>query len=186
MHDVSEHMKNLIVVNLLRQFFEYTNQATPSLVQDLLGRLPTSQAVDSVAEEISKIRNIEILRVCIDFLAANSTAWRTFENIKIGFQIMLEIEANARHLFWDLIEKPLLMIEQLLMNGKLEMLAHIINKISPNLKTDLSGDNLYYNIKTIETLLISRNAVDSLLRYFTIYYRIIFYLYLNLSKSEWF
>ncbi|XP_045776573.1 zinc finger FYVE domain-containing protein 26 homolog [Maniola jurtina] len=165
-HEVSEHMKNLIVVNLLRQFFEYTNQATPSLIQDLLTRLPSTQALDLVADEISKIRNIEILQVCIDFLSQNSTTWRSFGNIKIGFQIMLEIEANSRHLFWDLIEKPLLMLEQLLMNGKLEMLAQIINKISPNLENDLSGDNLYYNIKTIETLLISRNAVDSLLRYY--------------------
>lgn len=164
--DVSDYMKNLIVINLLRQLFEYTSQATPSLVQELLERLPNSQAIDLVSEEISKIRNIEILKVCIDFISTNNTAWTTFENIKIGFQIMLEIEANSRHLFWELIEKPLIMIEQLLMNAKLEMLVKIINKIAPTLKNDISGDNLYYNIKSIETLLISRNSVDALLRYY--------------------
>ncbi|XP_046971190.1 zinc finger FYVE domain-containing protein 26 homolog isoform X2 [Vanessa cardui] len=165
-HEASDYMKNLIVVNLLRQLFEYTSQATPTLVRELLARLPKTQAMDLVSEEISKIRNIEIFQVCIDFVSANATVWKTFENIKIGFQIMLEIEANSRHLFWDLIEKPLIMIEQLLMNAKLEMLVQIINKIAPTLKNDINGDNLYYNIKSIDTLLISRNSVDALLRYY--------------------
>nr|XP_026489638.1 zinc finger FYVE domain-containing protein 26 homolog isoform X2 [Vanessa tameamea] len=165
-HEASDYMKNLIVVNLLRQLFEYTSQATPTLVRELLARLPKTQAMDLVSEELSKIRNIEIFQVCIDFVSANATVWKTFENIKIGFQIMLEIEANSRQLFWDLIEKPLIMIEQLLMNAKLEMLVQIINKIAPTLKNDINGDNLYYNIKAIDTLLISRNSVDALLRYY--------------------
>lgn len=125
-----------------------------------------NQAMDLIQEEMSKVRNVEILQVCIDFISENSFDWKSFENIKIGLQIMVEIDVNIRHLFWDLIEKPLLMIEQFLMNAKLDMLATIINKISPNLKKDPSGDNLYYNIKTIESLVISRNAVDALLRFY--------------------
>lgn len=159
-------MKNLIVVNLLRQLFEYTNQATPEMVQKLLSRLSTSQAIDLIQEEMSKVRNVEILQVCIDFISENLFDWKSFENIKIGLQIMTEIDVNMRLLFWELIEKPLLMIEQFLMNGKLDTLTDIINKISPNLKRDPTGDNLYYNIKSIESLVISRNAVDALLRYY--------------------
>ncbi|XP_028160138.1 zinc finger FYVE domain-containing protein 26 [Ostrinia furnacalis] len=165
-HEVSENMKNLIVMSLLRQLFEYTNQATPDFISELLARLPMNQAMDLIQEEMSKVRNVEILQVCIDFISENSFDWKSFENIKIGLQIMVEIEVNMRHMFWDLIEKPLLMIEQFLMNAKLDMLANIINKISPNLKRDPSGDNLYYNIKTIESLVISRNAVDALLRFY--------------------
>ncbi|CAG4931957.1 unnamed protein product [Parnassius apollo] len=165
-HNVSEHMKNLIVVNLLRQLFEYTNQATPDVVRELLMRLSATQAMDLIQEEMSKVRNVEILKVCIDFISEHSFDWKSFENIKIGLQIMLEINVNMRHLFWELIEKPLLMIEQFLMNGRLEILTDIINKIAPSLKKDPSGDNLYYNIKSIETLVISRNAVDALLRYY--------------------
>ncbi|KAJ0173711.1 hypothetical protein K1T71_010860 [Dendrolimus kikuchii] len=165
-HEVSEHMKNLIVMNLLRQLFEYTNQATPSLVRELLLRLPSNQAMDLIQEEMSKVKNVEILQVCVDFISENSFDWKSFENIKIGLQIMLEIDVNWRHLFWDLISHPLLMIEQFLMNAKLDLLTTIINKVTPNLKTDPSGDNLYYNIKSIETLVISRNAVDALLRFY--------------------
>lgn len=165
-HDVSENMKNLIITNLLRQLFEYTNQATPNFISELLARLPMNQAMNLIQEEMSKVRNVEILQVCIDFISENSFDWKAFENIKIGLQIMVEIDVNLRHLFWDLIEKPLLMIEQFLMNGKLDILGNIINKISPNLKKDPSGDNLYYNIKTIESLVISRNAVDALLRFY--------------------
>lgn len=165
-HQVSENMKNLIVMNLLRQMFEYTNQATPDLVHQLLLRLPTSQAMDLIQDEMSKVRNVEILQVCVDFISENSFDWKSFENIKIGLQIMLEIDPNWRHLFWDLIESPLLMIEQFLMNAKLDVLANIINKISPSLKKDPSGDNLYYNIKSIESLVISKNAVDALLRFY--------------------
>lgn len=165
-HEVSEHMKNLIVTNLLRQLFEYTNQATPELVCELLARLPTTQAMDLIHEEMSKVRKVEILEVCINFISENSCDWKSFENIKIGLQIMMEIDMNLRGAFWELIEKPLLMIEQFLMNAKLETLANIINKISPSLKKDPSGDNLYYNIKSIESLVISRNAVDALLRFY--------------------
>lgn len=159
-------MKNLIVMNLLRQLFEYTNQATPNLVRELLSRLPTTQAMDLIQEEMSKVRNVEILQVCVDFISENSCDWKSFDNIKIGLLIMLEIDMNIRAVFWDIIEKPLLMIEQFLMNAKLDLLANIINKISPNLKKDTSGDNLYYNIKTIESVVISRNAVDALLRFY--------------------
>ncbi|XP_075982566.1 zinc finger FYVE-type containing 26 spastizin [Anticarsia gemmatalis] len=165
-HEVSDNMKNLIVMNLLRQMFEYTNQATPTLVHELLLRLPTSQAMDLIQDEMSKVRNVEILQVCVDFISENSFDWKAFENIKLGLQIMLEIDPNWRHMFWDLIENPLLMIEQFLMNAKLDVLANIINKIAPNLKKDPSGDNLYYNIKSIESLVISRNAVDALLRFY--------------------
>ncbi|XP_053613986.1 zinc finger FYVE domain-containing protein 26 [Plodia interpunctella] len=163
---VSENMKNLIIMNLLRQLFEYTNQATPGFVSELLHRLPEKQAMDIIQEEMSKVRNVEILQVCVDFISENSFDWKAFENIKIGLQIMLEIDVNMRNMFWDLIEKPLLMIEQFLMNAKLDILAVIINKIAPNLKKDPTGDNLYYNIKTIESLVISRNAVDALLRFY--------------------
>ncbi|GBP79999.1 Zinc finger FYVE domain-containing protein 26 homolog [Eumeta japonica] len=165
-HNVSEHMKSLIVLNLLRQMFEYTNQATPTYVKELLSRLPVSQAVDLIQNEMNKIKNIEILQVCVDYISDNSSDWKTFENIKIGLQIMLEIDVNLKNLFWDLIEKPLLMIEQLLMNAKLDLLSDILNKISYNLKKDPTGDNLYYNMKSIEHVVISRNAIDALLRFY--------------------
>ncbi|XP_059053416.1 zinc finger FYVE domain-containing protein 26 homolog [Achroia grisella] len=164
--EVSENMKNLIVMNLLRQLFEYTNQATPTLIEELLRRLPTNQAMDLVQKEIYKVRNVEILQVCIDYISDNSFDWKTFENIKVGLQIMLQIDGNVRHLFWDLIEKPLLMIEQFLMNAKLDVLTNIINKISPILIKDPTGDNLYYNIKAIDSAIISKNALDALLRYY--------------------
>ncbi|XP_045537728.1 zinc finger FYVE domain-containing protein 26 homolog isoform X2 [Papilio machaon] len=165
-HDVSENMKNLIIVNLLRQLFEYTNQATPDMIRELLTRLCPSQATDLIKEEMAKVRNVDILQVCVDYISENSYDWKSFENIKVGLQIMLGINPNLRNAFWELIENPLLMIEQFLMNGKLEILTDVINKIAPNLKKDPSGDNLYYNIKCIETLVISRNAVDALLRYY--------------------
>lgn len=165
-HNVSDNMKNLIVMNLLRQLFEYTNQATPLLVKELLSRLSASQAIDLIQEEMSKVRHVEILQVCVEFISERSFDWKAFENIKIGLQIMLEIDKNWRHMFWDLIDRPLLMIEQFLMNAKLDILANILNKIAPSLKKDPSGDNLYYNIKLIEGTVISRNAVDALLRFY--------------------
>ncbi|XP_048486112.1 zinc finger FYVE domain-containing protein 26 homolog [Plutella xylostella] len=165
-HEVSDNMKCLIIVSLLRQLFEYPAQATPLLVRTLLTRLPVSQAVDFVHDEMNKVRNVEILQVCVDFISENSSDYKAFENIKIGLLIMLEIDPNLRPLFWELIEKPLLMLEQFLMNAKLEALTTIINKIVPHLKKDPSGDNLYYNIKSIESVIISRNAVDALLRFY--------------------
>ncbi|KAG6461690.1 hypothetical protein O3G_MSEX012782 [Manduca sexta] len=165
-HEVSENMKNLIVMNLLRQLFEYRNQATPSLVKELLLRLPSTQALDLIQDEMSNVKNVDILQVCVDFISDYSFDWKSFENIKVGLQIMLEIDPNWRHLFWDLIEHPLLMIEQFLMNAKLDLLTNIINKVVPHLKKDSNGDNLYYNIKVIESIVISRNAVDALLRFY--------------------
>ncbi|KAL4709851.1 hypothetical protein ACJJTC_000338 [Scirpophaga incertulas] len=165
-HDVKTHMKNLIVMNLLRQMFEYTKEATPDLIRKLLARLSINEAIDLIQREMSKIKNIELLQVCVEFISENSFDWKSFENIKIGLQIMMEIETNMRRLLWDLVEKPLVIIEQFLMNAKLDILSRILVKITPNLKKDASGDNLYYNIKTIESLVISKNAVDALLRYY--------------------
>lgn len=166
LHDVTENMKCLIIINLLRQLFEYTSQATPKMIKELLSRLSVTQALDLISDEKSKIRSVELLKVCVEYVTEHSSDWRSFENIKIGLQIMLEIDVNLRPLFWDLIEHPLLMLEQFLMNAKLDILTNIINKISNNLKNDPSGDNLYYNIKTIESLVISRNSVDALLRFY--------------------
>lgn len=159
-------MKSLIIMNLLRQLFEFANQTTPSMIRELLLRLSVSQALDLIHKEKSRIRNVEILQVCVDYVSEYSSDWKSFENIKIGLQIMLEIDVNLRSLFWELIEQPLLMLEQFLMNAKLDVLTNIINKISASLKNDPTGDNLYYNIKSIESLIISRNAVDALLRFY--------------------
>lgn len=80
-----------------------------------------------------KLKNQQLLQYLVDYLIENSTN-EIYANYKITLIIFEMIEPNERDTFWDLVEKPLLIIEQYIINSKFEKLSKILKAIRPNLK----------------------------------------------------
>lgn len=103
-----------------------------------------------------------------------------------SYQISLEILKTVSYIddhFWNLLPFPLILIEELLMNMKIENLSKILNTITPLLKNvkcpvcfklydrSLSGsdfikwnENIFFNVNTHEEFEITMDCIDLLLR----------------------
>lgn len=161
---MSINIKNLVIHSLVKQWLESPQDRSIDELTALLSEIPSQQAISLCNDMMFKIRDLFILKTVVDFLVHNTYDGVLYDNINTGIALLSEMESSEKIYFWDIINKPLLIIEQYLMNAKLDKLAKLLETIKPILKTDQVGENLYYNISLINTMNISVNAVDALLR----------------------
>lgn len=81
-----------------------------------------------------KVKNQQLLQYLVDFLIENSPN-EIYTNYKVTLNIFEVIDQNEADTLWDLVEKPLLIIEQYIINSKFEKLSKILKAIRPNLKS---------------------------------------------------
>lgn len=92
-------------------------------------------AVQMDSKLLLKLKNQELLRYLVDILIENSIDENhIYDNYKISLMIFDIIDPNEVDALWDLVEKPLLIIEQYIINSKFEKLSKILKVIRPNLK----------------------------------------------------
>lgn len=130
----------------------------------LLLDLPLNESIKLCNDNLFKMRDLETMTVVVKFLLQYAPNRSQFNSTWVGIQCLLAMEPGDRPLFWDLVHKPLLIVEQYLMNAKFEKLIRLLNKIKAYIKTDPIGDNLYYNMYLINSIPISINAIDALLK----------------------
>lgn len=92
-----------------------------------------SNSVQMESKLLLKVKNQELLQYLVDFLIENSPN-EIYTNYKITLSIFEIIDQNEADTLWDLVEKPLLIIEQYIINSKFEKLSKILKAIRPNLK----------------------------------------------------
>lgn len=75
-----------------------------------------------------KFRCIVLLKYAIEYLERSLTAGdkNKFRNYKISILIFEQLPAGLRKHFWNLLKYPLLIVEQLIMNAKFELLTNIL------------------------------------------------------------
>lgn len=85
-----------------------------------------------------KLRNRKLLQYLIDYLIENSKDGNeyVYKNYKITLIIFDTIDAKEANTLWHLIDVPLLIIEQYILNSKFETLAKIIKAIRPHIKSN--------------------------------------------------
>lgn len=82
-----------------------------------------------------KLKNQQLLQYLVDFLIENSSSEnQIYTNYKITLSIFEVIDPNEVDTMWDLVEKPLLIIEQYIINSKFEKLTKILQTIRPQIK----------------------------------------------------
>lgn len=92
-------------------------------------------AVQMDSNLLLKLKNQQLLQYLVDFLIDNSiNENQIYNNYKITLSIFEVIDPNEVDTFWSLVEMPLLIIEQYIINSKFEKLSKILQTIRPNIQ----------------------------------------------------
>lgn len=122
-----------LFINKITNHRDHHNEYFIKLCKDLL-KLMVLQ-MDS--KFLLRLRNYQLLQFIVDFLINNSTEdIQIYQNYKLTLCIFEIIETEEANSFWDIIEMPLLIIEQYILNSKFQTLTKILNTIRPVLKQD--------------------------------------------------
>ncbi|XP_015433270.1 PREDICTED: uncharacterized protein LOC107189289 [Dufourea novaeangliae] len=108
-----------------------------------LQALSLNQSVKLCTVALKKLESIDSLQFICTYLLENckATAAIIYRRTLIGIEILRMLDTQERLLYIHLIKEPLLMLEQLLMNCKLECIQKILNTLEDRLsKVDISRD----------------------------------------------
>lgn len=105
-----------------------------------------------------RLRNRKLLQYIVDFLMNNSTDYnQVYKNYKIALCIFETIDDTKEvDSLWNLVEMPLLIVEQYILNSKFQTLSKILSAIRPLLKNDecklcsKTLDNLSENAESLK------------------------------------
>ncbi|XP_024936036.1 zinc finger FYVE domain-containing protein 26 homolog isoform X2 [Cephus cinctus] len=154
-----------LLIGLLRNEQNDFKQASK-----LLQALPLSQSMKMCKAVLRRLESIPTLHFVIDYLLEHCNPTKTvkYQKASIGVNILSELDANDRVFYIHLIKEPLLMFEQLLMNGKFENLQRILNTIQVYLpQADISTENFdkivrYYAGKSLDfRVALQRDGIEN-------------------------
>lgn len=94
----------------------------------LIESLPTEEVV-CVYSRLLSVRCISKLKYILEFLIFNAMDVSVYQKYRISLLIFQLLPANDLAGMWSMFDKPLLIIEQYLMNSRFEILARIIATI---------------------------------------------------------
>lgn len=84
-----------------------------------------------------KLKNRKLLQYLVDFLIEKSGLENTiYTNYMITLQIFDVLDSKEANDLWDLVQEPLLIIEQYLLNSKFDTLSLILKAIRPLIKSN--------------------------------------------------
>lgn len=134
----------------------------------LLQALPIGLSVKLCKSVIGKLESISALRFVIKYLRENcSKEQEKYRQSSLGVEILDQIDSRDRGLYISLIDSPLLMLEQLLMNGKFDTLQRIIINNPENAKfADIPIEEFdelvrFYGNKSLDSrVAVQRDMID--------------------------
>lgn len=146
--------------------------------------LPVHRVEQFYVDALQTVRSLSILKYLIRFLT-NQTDTRlpnNYQKYEISLRILEQLPANEQNCLWNLIDAPLLIVEQYLMNTKFDTLTSILTAIRPILdrgqcdmcrttmtRTTSNSDPNFKTSKTtgktdVKHCCITNECVDALLR----------------------
>uniref|UniRef100_A0A182Q4W6 FYVE-type domain-containing protein n=1 Tax=Anopheles farauti TaxID=69004 RepID=A0A182Q4W6_9DIPT len=107
----------------------------------LLFRIIETMAIDAVVKLyemiILNIRSIPVVSYMLEFLQNNAQSKPLYQKYHISLRIFHHLSQEEYEGLWNLASRPLLIIEQCLMNSRLELLTGAIQSIRELLVTDV-------------------------------------------------
>ncbi|XP_017008563.2 zinc finger FYVE domain-containing protein 26 homolog [Drosophila takahashii] len=100
------------------------------LDESLLGiveMFPPSSLVNFLDTHKDKFRSLPLLQWVIDYLEGHARDPRLYRNYQLSLELLRQMDSNERSQFWKLLRHPLLIVEQLVMNARFEMLGKLLD-----------------------------------------------------------
>ncbi|XP_002000123.3 zinc finger FYVE domain-containing protein 26 homolog [Drosophila mojavensis] len=87
---------------------------------------PATVLVNFLDTHKDKMRSLPLLQWLVDYLEANARDARPYLNYQFSLELLRQLPADERQHFWPLLRYPLLIIEQLVMNTRFELLTKLL------------------------------------------------------------
>jgi len=100
------------------------------LDESLLGiveMFPPNPLVNFLDTHKDKFRSLPLLQWVIDYLEGHARDPRLYRNYQLSLEFLRQMDTNERSPFWKLIRHPLLIVEQLVMNARFELLGKLLD-----------------------------------------------------------
>ncbi|PNF30079.1 hypothetical protein B7P43_G04236 [Cryptotermes secundus] len=159
LHNIATHSQHHVDSRFLLLFLEHELPDFSSAAK-LLESLPVQQTVAICNELIQQLRSISCLKFITTFLLNSCSSnlstkqLSEYQNLSIGIQMMTVLPYLEQVQHWELIGQPHLIMEQFIMNTRLEMLEKMVSEVYP-LITQLPA-----------TSPMSLTNIDSMLRHY--------------------
>ncbi|KAH8232382.1 hypothetical protein KR032_005235 [Drosophila birchii] len=99
------------------------------LDENLLGiveMFPPSSLVNFLDTHKDKFRSLPLLQWVIDYLEGHARDPRLYRNYQLSLELLRQMATPERLQFWKLLRYPLLIVEQLVMNARFELLGKLL------------------------------------------------------------
>lgn len=95
---------------------------------------PSAVLVNFLDTHKDKMRSLALLQWLIDYLEHNARDPCPYRNYQLSLELMRQLPIGERHHFWTLLRYPLLIVEQLLMNTRFELLTKLLEPVRAKLQ----------------------------------------------------
>ncbi|KAH8381950.1 hypothetical protein KR009_001129 [Drosophila setifemur] len=109
------------------------------LDESLLGIVelfPPSSLVNFLDTHKDKFRSLPLLQWVIDYLEGHARDPRLYRNYQLSLELLRQMEGSDRQQFWKLLRHPLLIVEQLVMNARFELLGRLMEAARAKLQKE--------------------------------------------------
>ncbi|KAI8044157.1 zinc finger FYVE domain-containing protein 26 homolog [Drosophila gunungcola] len=100
------------------------------LDESLLGiveMFPPISLVNFLDTHKDKFRSLPLLQWVINYLEGHARDPRLYKNYQLSLELLRQMDVNERSQFWKLLRHPLLIVEQLVMNARFELLGKLLD-----------------------------------------------------------
>ncbi|KAH8327302.1 hypothetical protein KR074_009640 [Drosophila pseudoananassae] len=88
---------------------------------------PASSLVNFLDTHKDKFRSLTLLQWVIDYLESHARDPRLYRNYQLSLEMLRQMDVSERPHFWKLLRHPLLIVEQLVMNARFELLGKLLD-----------------------------------------------------------
>lgn len=169
-HTNSTEIQSLVTKDLLIGLLENDREDFEPATK-LLEALPVDSSVKLCNRVLKKLESISAIKFTTSYLLERCKPTKAvkYHKILISVEILSRLDSRERSAFIHLIKEPLLMLEQLLMNGKFEILNKILRGVDGSLlsKAGVSPEDVdkivrYYAGKSLEfRVAIQRDGIET-------------------------
>ncbi|XP_046489953.1 uncharacterized protein Sptz isoform X1 [Neodiprion pinetum] len=168
-HSFSSEMQSLVNQDLLIGLLENDRKDFEPATK-LLRALPINRAMKLCNGVLSKLDSITAIKFVTNYLLDRCKPKEAvkYHKILVSIEILSQLDYREKSAFIHLLKEPLLMLEQLLMNGKFEVLHKILKLASDSLpKASILPEDTdkivrYYAGKSLEfRVAMQRDGIES-------------------------
>lgn len=137
LHPLSDVTDSVQVRNIYDSFSIFVstneNEEVTKVLFDAIESMSGEKVVELYEILLMGIKNLQALKYVVEYLYNTSKRREKFQKYQITIKMLECLTEHERQNLWHLMTRPLLIVEQFLMNSRFEVLGKMLNAIKPML-----------------------------------------------------